>query len=94
MALSQKLAWALANPKWASELNPLLSNPLNNVSILTNIVLQSGNNTINHLLGRLQQGWVIVDIQGAAAIYRSAPFNTTTLVLNSSAPVTLSIGVY
>lgn len=92
--LSPKLEWELANPKWAAELNPLIKNPFNNVLILKNVVLASGDNVINHSLGTTPQGWVITDIQGAATIYRNAPFNNTTLTLNSSAGVTVSIGVF
>lgn len=80
--------------RWASQLNPLLANPLNSVLVLKNIKLSSGNNVINHLLGRVQQGWVITDIQGVADIFRSADFNDKTLTLNSSAVVTVNIGVF
>lgn len=92
--LSPKLAWPLANPKWAATLNPLLRNPLNNISLLENIQLSTGENVINHLLGRVQQGWFLVDQQGSAAIYRDAPFNSSTLSLHSSASVLVSIGVF
>ena len=92
--LSPKLEWALANPKWAAEINPVLANPANNVLILKNVVLVSGNNVINHTLGTTQQGWFLTDIQGAATIYRNAPFNNTTLTLHSSAGVTVNIGVF
>ena len=94
MALPLKLDWPIAQTRWKSQLDPLLANSLNNVSLLSNISLAIGANTINHLLGRAQQGWFLVDIQGAATVYRSQPFNSTTLTLTSSAPVTVSIGVY
>jgi hypothetical protein len=92
--LSASLTWPLANPKWAAELNPLLTNPVNNVQILSNVSLVTGNNVLNHGLGKLQQGWFLTDIQGAATVYRSADFNTTTLTLHSSANVVVSIGVF
>lgn len=94
MALSPKLDWALANPKWAAELNPVLANPVTNLSILKNVNLVVGDNVINHNLGQQQQGWLLTDIQGVSSIYRSAPFNSLTLTLNSSAIVTVSIGVF
>lgn len=75
-------------------MDPITANPLNNVIILKNINLVIGNNVINHLLGQVQQGWFQVDAQGPAVIYRSAPYNSTTLQLNSSAAVTISLGVY
>lgn len=92
--LSPKLSWDLANPRWASELNPLLANPLNNVQILQNVSLNNGTTIINHGLGRMQQGWFLTDVQGAATIYRNANFNSTTLSLHSSAAVVVSIGVF
>lgn len=92
--LSNKLDWDLANPIWASTLNPLIANPLNYVSILTNQSLVAGVNVINHALGRNMLGWFLTDIQGAATIYRSAPMNKAALVLTSSAPVICNIGVF
>ena len=94
MSLSTKLPFALLQTQWASQLNPLLSNPLNSVSILPNIALKSGSNVINHLLGQTQQGWFLVDKQGAGDVYRSAPFNNLTLTLTATADMTVSIGVF
>lgn len=95
--LSNKLDWALANSKWANALNPLLTGPLAGFQILPNIVLVAGANVIPHKLGRLQQGWFLVDQQGSFFGYRSAPFNTTTLTLTlpvDSPNVPCSIGVF
>lgn len=80
--------------KWKSQLDPLIVNPMNNANLLKNISLVTGVNVINHLLGRQMQGWFIADIQGAAQIYRSAPFNNLTLTLTSDADVTISLGVF
>jgi hypothetical protein len=82
------------NPILAAILNPVLANPLNSVSILSNVSLIAGANTINHKLGRMQLGWFLVDTQGTATVYRSASFNDLTLTLTASAPVTVSIGVF
>lgn len=94
MVLSNKLTWPLASTKWSSILNPFLANQLNNVSILAGIALTTGSNTINHKLGRTLQGWFLVDVNGAATVYRSQPLNDTTLTLTSSADITVSIGVF
>lgn len=94
MQLPQKLPLDLMQTKWKSLLDPLLANPLNSVNILENISLINGVNVINHLLGKMQQGWFLTDLQGAASIYRSAPFNSSTLILTSSAAVTVNIGVF
>ena len=80
--------------QWASQINPILANPLNLGSLITGIQLKSGVNVINHGLGRPQQGWIIADQTAAASIYRSAPFNNLTLNLTSSAPVTISLMVF
>jgi hypothetical protein len=80
--------------QWRSILNPVLSNPATNASILESVKLASGTNVINHKLGRQQQGWFITDINGSANIYRSAAFNDLTLTLTSDAAVTVNIMVF
>ena len=92
--LSPKLDWEKANPLWASALNPVVANPLLQGTIIQNISLIVGNNIVAHKLNRLQIGWFIIDQQGSAAVYRSQPFNNTTLVLNSSAAVTISLWMF
>lgn len=84
----------LMQNRWKSELDPLLENPMSSVSILKNVLLAIGNNVINHRLGKKQQGWFLTDVNGVSSIYRSAAFNDLTLTLNSSAVVTVSIGVF
>lgn len=80
--------------QWTSMLNPILSIPMLAGLQLTGVILQSGVNTINHQLSRRQQGYFFTDQGSAASVYRSAPFNDQTLVLTSSAPVTVNIWVY
>lgn len=94
MALPLKLSLDMMQTKWKSQLDPVLANPMTNISILKNVQLKSGSNVINHLLGQMQQGWILTDIQGAVTVYRSAPFNEFTLTLISSADVTVNIGVF
>lgn len=84
----------LMQSKWASELNPMLNNPMTSMQLLKNIDLIVGDNVINHRLGRQMQGWIITDINGVSQIYRSEPFNKLTLTLNSSAPVTVTLAVF
>ncbi len=85
---------SLLQTKWKSLVDPILANPMTNMSIIENVSLTSGNNQIPHLLDRMQQGWVIVDIQSAAAVYRYLPFNRNYLYLNSSATAIISLGVF
>lgn len=94
MQLPINLTDSLQQTRWKSILDPLLANPLNNISILEDVSLVTGANTINHLLGRMMQGWLILDINGAATIYRSEPMNDITLTLTSSANVTVNLGVF
>lgn len=94
MSLPQKLPLELLDNQWSAQLNPLLANPLNNASILEDVPLRIGVNVINHKLGRKMQGWFLTDIQGAATIYRSAAFNSLTLILTSDATVTVNLGVF
>lgn len=87
-------SFALLQTSWASSIDPLLSSPLVNGLFLKNVVLINGVTTINHLLGRMQQGWMITDVSGAATVFRSQPLNDKTLVLTSNATVTVIIYVF
>lgn len=92
--LSSKLPWELANPLWASAINPLLASATASARFLSNVPLAVGANTISHGLGRNLQGWIITDLNGAATIYRSQPLNAFTLTLTSSAAVTISLELF
>ncbi len=87
-------ALSLIQSKWAAIINPVLTNAANNSNLLTGIALINGVTVVNHLLGRMMQGWSIVDINGAATIYRSQPLNNLTLTLTSNAAVTVAIEVF
>jgi len=94
MQLPLKLTMDLMQTRWKSLLDPILENPINSISIIENVALVIGNNVINHRLGRKQQGWLILDIDAASTIYRSADFNDKTLTLNASAAATIKLGVF
>lgn len=93
-SLPQNLTLDAMQQRWASILSPFISDPMNQGQLLANISLITGDNTINTLLAKKQQGWVITDITAAAIVYRSKPFNATTLTLNASAPCVVSLLVY
>ena len=83
--------------KWKSEIDPVLANPLNGVSIIKNVSLVSGTNVVNHLLGKPLQGWFIIRQRASASIYDKQDSNQTpglTLVLNSSAAVSVDLAVF
>lgn len=94
MQLPIKIPFELMLTKWSSILNPLLGNPMNQVSILKNISLAIGETKIPHLLGRPQMGWFIADINAAATIYRSKPLESSFLYLTSNAIAVVNIGVF
>lgn len=91
---TQDVSLSLLFSKWESILNNLLSNPTNDSLLLKNVSLGVGETVVNHLLGRPLQGWSIVDINGSANIYRSAPLNDKTLTLTSSAAVIVTLEVF
>lgn len=80
--------------QWKRTIDPALGRPANNSNILTGVALANGVTVVNHKLGRQMQGWSIVDTNGAAQIYRSAPLNELTLTLTSNAAVTVAIEVF
>jgi hypothetical protein len=84
----------LLQKQWLSQLNPLLANILSQGSLLTNQELIDGNTTFNHYLGKQMTGWILVDQNAAAQIYRSQPLNTQTLTLTSNAVVTVSLWIF
>jgi hypothetical protein len=87
--------WNLANPIWAQTLNPVINNPLLQGQLISNLSLSSSNSqTFNHGLGRNMKGWFIVDINSEANIWRTAPFNASTLTLTANAETTFSIWVF
>ena len=94
MALPIKLPIDQMQTQWKSQIDPVLANPLTKGVALTDISLSSGSNSVSHKLQRLPQGWIITDIQGAATVYRSAPFNDLTLTLTSSAAVKVNLLVF
>lgn len=84
----------LIQTKWASQLNPLLSNKLTQGNLLQNVALINGSTTINHLLSRMMQGWILVDKDASVIIYRSQPLNAQTLTLTSNGAVNVSLWVF
>lgn len=84
----------LMQSKWAPILNSVLELPSSSPSFLSNIAVTTGNNVINHRLGRNPVGYLVIDADAAVSIYRSAPFNDLTLTLNSSGNATISLMVF
>ncbi len=83
---------------WAAQLNPLLSRPDAGWLLLKNVSLISGDNVINHLLGKRLTGWEVVRMHNQyAQVYDTQDTNRTpelTLVLNSNGPVLVDLKVF
>lgn len=97
MQLASKLPWELANPRWASTLNPMLANPITQGNVLAGLVLETGDNIINHGLGDTLQGYVIIMNSAPATFYDKQRTNqkpNLTLILNASGPTTVSLYVF
>src|SRR6185437_314807 len=78
-------------------LQPILKNALVDGSLLTNVSLQSGQNTIFHGLGRTLQGWILVRERANANVWDNQDQNglqNSTLLLNASAAVTVDVYVF
>jgi len=87
----------LMQTAWATQLNPVIANPLAQGRLIQNVSLVSGANVINHQLGRKLQGWILTRQRSAASIYDTQDSNTMpalTLQLTSSAAVTVDLFVF
>lgn len=79
---------------WKAAILPILNNNINQGILIENVELAIGSNAINHLLGRMQQGWMIADVNAGAVIYRSAAFNNKTLTLTSDTNCIVSLWMF
>lgn len=97
MKLPLRLPWDQASDRWATILTPIVESPSSSPVTLSNIKLVSGDNVINHTLGRKLTGWSLSRIRAVAAIYDKQDTNQAanlTLVLNSSANVVIDLSVW
>ena len=80
--------------RWASILNPYLTNPSLKSIILRDVPLVVGSNSVNHRLGRKLQGWRLVRVRSSAQIYDNQDANQSpelTLLLVSNAAVSVDL---
>ncbi len=94
--LPQKLNLDQLLTKWASIINPVITNPICNGIQLTDVTLSVGTNTINHKLGRKPNGYIITGMHKVySQIYDSpSTMPTLNLILNSSAATSVDLYVY
>lgn len=87
----------LLQTSWKTILSPGLANPIMQGTLLRNISLINGQNTINHLLDRPLLGWFVTRQNALANIYDAQNGNSMpnlTLVLVSDAAVTIDLYVF
>jgi hypothetical protein len=95
--MTEDQSLALLQTKWASLINPVIDAPQSKGLILKDVVLAAGDNTVNHRLSRKLQGWIVIGITAASQIYDLQATNQTsdkTLILNASAPCTVTLWVF
>jgi len=88
---------SMLTQRWKSILDPLLSAPLANGNLLSNIVLKAGDNVVSHKLGAKLQGYIPVLNSAAATFYDKQSSNQTpeiTLIINASIPTTVTLYVF
>lgn len=91
MSLQQNIPYPMMLTLWGAQLNPLLANPMMQGVAINSVVLSTTPKEIPTTLNRMQLGWFITDINGAATVYRSQPFTNNTLTLVASATVTVNL---
>ena len=96
MALPLRLSWDSAQDRWATDINPVLNNPIVLGNQLVNIALKVGSNTIDHKLGKKYTGYIITGMHGAFTQIYDTPSQRPALqlILNSSVATSVDIYVY
>jgi hypothetical protein len=78
-------------------LNDVLSNTILDSDILKDVILEAGDNNIDHKLGRKILGWFLTKKNAAIDVYDKQGTNAIpekTLILNSSGGATVDIFVF
>lgn len=63
-------------------------------NLLTSVVINAANTTINHGLNAVPTGWLILDKNADSRIWRTSAFDDKTLTLRASAQVTVNLWVF
>lgn len=91
---SDNQSFTLMQTGWASQLNPVIANPLVNGVLQKNIKLVVGTNSINHMLGRNLQGYLITGMHNVYTQIFDTVSNTPSLTLNLNSSVAVTIDIY
>lgn len=78
----------------AGVLNPLAINPSLQRSILSNVALVVGMNSVPHLLFRLPLGWNISRLRSDSLVWETKDFDAKFLYLSVTTPVVVDIEVF
>lgn len=80
---------------WATQLNPVITNPLMAGRVIKSVTLASGTNVVSHGLQRPLQGWFIVRQRAPGTAYDTQDANQTpALTLNLVASAAMSVDLY
>lgn len=73
-------------------ITPVLKSPIVD-GTLVSVSLVNGDNRVSHGLGRVPEGWIIVDRSTAATVYRDPAkiTDSTTMTLTASGTITTTI---
>lgn len=74
-------------------LDPIIGSPIINGVLLKNVVLKAGLNIVDHKLGRVPQGWIVVSPQANESMWSSGQTGSS-LLINASGPITSSFWVF
>lgn len=94
MALTQQLPWEQSRTVWAQELNPAITCALVPGVLLTNVKVGTAATAVKHGLNRQPQGWILVDLQKQATVWRTVWDNNTITLLSSVDNTTISLWVF
>jgi Tfp pilus assembly protein FimT len=73
---------------------PAIKSQLLDGRLITAQNLVSGDNKVQHKLGRVPQGYIIVKRTSGATVYDTSETDSNFLILNSSGTLTVSIWVF
>ncbi len=79
---------------WSAQINPAIDNALVKGVLQKSIDLKTGNNVINHKLGRALQGWIITGMHNSFSQIYDTVSNTPNLTLNLNSSASTTIDIY
>jgi hypothetical protein len=91
---SNDTSMTLMENAWATQLNPILNNPLTTGVLQKNVKLSQGVNAINTMLGRNLQGYIITGMHNTFAQIFDTTSSNPSLTLNLTSSVATTIDIY